>query len=185
MDEAGGYAEPPVRGRSTLSSLALAALGVLLALAAQTAYRTWRGPDRAVAAEVGSIAPDLQLPGLSGAEVRLADFRGRTVLLNFRTTWCRYCRQEAPILQEAHATIDGLAVLSVYIQETAAQVSAYHAELGLTFPAVVDDRATAARTYRVEGIPQSFVIDAQGVITAAHLGPLTMEGVREYVESGK
>ncbi len=174
---------PSRRGR-VLSSLVVVGLGVLVLLAAQGAYRALRGPSALVAAQVGAVAPDFTLPGPNSSDLTLSSFRGRPVLLNFRTTWCSYCREEAPVLQEAHETIDGLVVLTVYVQEPVARISAYSAELGLTFPYVSDGLGEVSELYGVSGIPQSHFIDANGVVTAQHVGPLTIEAVRGYLGLG-
>lgn len=164
----------------TLSAVALAALGVLLAVVAYAVYDGWERSPR-VAAEVGALAPDVRLMDLAGREVQLSQFRGRPLLLNFRTTWCGYCRQEAPELQAAHEVLPDVVVLGVYIDESAAQVSAYTQQLGLTFPVALDDGGESARTYNVRGIPMSFFLDAGGVITAQHLGPLSLDRIRSYL----
>ncbi|NPV08663.1 MAG: TlpA family protein disulfide reductase [Anaerolineae bacterium] len=160
--------------------MTLAGLGVLLVVAAYAAYDSRERSPR-VAAEVGALAPDVRLTGLEGQEMQLSQFRGRPLLLNFRTTWCGYCRQEAPELQAAHETLPELVVLGVYIDESAGQVSSYAQQLGLTFPVALDDGGESAQAYNVRGIPMSFFLDAGGVITAQHLGPLSLERIRSYL----
>lgn len=184
MDETAGVGGAPTRRGRVLSSLVLVGLVILLLLAAQGVYRALRGPSGLASAQVGAIAPDFALPGPDGAEITLSSFRGRPVLLNFRTTWCSYCREEAPVLQEAHETIDGLVVFSVYIQESVARISAYSEDLGLTFPYASDGPGEVAEVYGVSGIPQSCFIDAAGVITAQHVGPLTIGAIRGYLGLG-
>lgn len=122
---------------------------------------------------------------MSGEEVSLADLRGKAVLLNFRTTSCQYCRQETPSLQEAHETIEGLVVLSVYVLETAERVAAYSSDLSITFAGLIDESGDAMRAYGVRGVPTSFFVDADGVVTASHIGPLTVSAIRGYLEASR
>jgi len=126
----------------------------------------------------GPVAPDISVEDVSGKTVRLSDFRGKTVLLNFRATWCGYCRQEAPELQKAHESFPDLVIMSVNIQESPDKVVAYEQELKLTFAMYVDATGAAAQSYKVRGIPSSFFIDPEGHIFSQHLGPLTLQMVR-------
>jgi peroxiredoxin len=168
-------------GRAQWLARALVALIVLalVVVAAEALWRALRGPARA---EVGAQAPEILLQDLGGGRVSLSQHRGRVVLLNFRTTWCGYCLQEAPELEKAHREFPSLVILAVNIQESASAVSAYARELGLTFPMLLDGSGEAARTYGVRGIPRSFFIGKDGRIAAEHLGPLTLEQIRQYLE---
>ncbi|MGQ9555230.1 MAG: TlpA family protein disulfide reductase [Anaerolineae bacterium] len=160
---------------------------LLMAIGALTVIRSLRGDSAAASAEVGGRAPDIAVQDLQGKTVHLSDFRGQTVLLNFRTTWCGYCRAEAPELQAAHESIDELTILGVNINESAEIVSRYMDELGLTFAMFLDD-GNAANTYGVNGIPASFFIGSDGRIFARTVGPLSLSRIRAYLaehESGQ
>ncbi|MGI6206788.1 MAG: TlpA family protein disulfide reductase [Anaerolineae bacterium] len=174
----------PSSSQSPLTSIALIGLGVLLVVAGYSIYTTLWGPAR-VAAEVGARAPDFTVRDLEGDEVHLSDYRGRPVLLNFRTTWCGYCRQEATELQAAHESIPELVILGVYVDESAAEVAAYRAAAGLTFPSLLDPGGETALLYGVHGIPRSFFLDAGGVITVEHTGPLTVGRIQSYLSQGR
>jgi thiol-disulfide isomerase/thioredoxin len=127
------------------------------------------------APKVGAQAPDFTLTGLDGTPVRLSDFRGKTVLLNFWATWCGPCRKEFPELvnlsqQEGDR---GLVVLAVDVSESRDDVARFAQELGVTFPIVLDSESTVAHSYRLVGLPTSFFVDGGGVVRAQQLGPLT------------
>src|SRR5215218_8364001 len=103
--------------RRLLAPVPIAVIGVILALVALLAYGLASNePDRAIDDAVArgerKMAPELELPRLSGQGVRsLADYRGRVVVLNFWASWCDPCRAESPLLQRWHERIskrDGL-----------------------------------------------------------------------------
>lgn len=120
---------------------------------------------------VGVQAPDFTLMDLEGQPVQLSQQRGRTVLLNFWATWCEPCRVEMPLFQEVleKAGSDKLQVLAVN-SEPAEEVAAFQADLGLTFPLLLDPDGAVQRLYRVFGYPTTFVIDSDGVVRAIQIG---------------
>lgn len=123
--------------------------------------------------EVGYLAPDFALRDLEGRVVRLSDFHGRAVLLNFWATWCPPCRREMPSMEQAYREYRGrgLEILAVSIDTGGADaVQAFVQELNLTFPALLDPDMAVLRTYRLGGIPGSFLIDRRGVVRAVEFG---------------
>jgi cytochrome c biogenesis protein CcmG, thiol:disulfide interchange protein DsbE len=162
----------------TAGVVILAGYGALT-LVDQLRGRTAAG-EANVGTSVGSTAPDVTVYDLSGNEVHLADLRGKTVLLNFRATWCGYCRAEAPALQQAHESDKDLAIVAVYVNEDAATVSDFATAETLTFP-MYTDSGDAARTFGVQGIPSSFFIDAKGRIFATSIGSLTYPSIKSYL----
>lgn len=128
----------------------------------------------------GEMAPDFALPDLDGAVVRLSDFRGKPVLVNFWATWCGPCKREMPEIEEAYARANGeLVVLAVNVEGTAPDLARrlardFRDELNLTFPIVLDSPDNAVfNQYRLKGLPDSFFIDRDGVIRDIVVGPLT------------
>jgi len=127
--------------------------------------------DQVAPVVVGEEAPDVELVGLDGQPVRLSDFRGKPVVLNFWATWCVPCRIEMPSLQRAHEQYgDELTILGVDVEESAAMVGDYATALGLTFPLVIDPEADVARLFRVRAMPTTYFIDADGVVIDSHRG---------------
>ncbi|MDA1061664.1 MAG: TlpA disulfide reductase family protein [Chloroflexi bacterium] len=133
----------------------------------------------------GDEAPDFLLTVLNGEPVRLSDFRGKTVVLNFWASWCPPCRAEMPEFQELWEQrgpgVDGvggpddLVILAVDFlkEDTVGAAADFVEDFELTFPVLFDtpDSDVAAR-YGVRGLPATYFIDPSGVIRARNLGPV-------------
>lgn len=162
-------------------------IGVLLAAGLLAACRPdVPAPVRAVKAEVGYSAPDFELTDLTGKRVRLSDFRGKPVVLNFWATWCPPCRQELPTLQDLHQRRgDAFVLLAVSEGEQQQDVLAFVRKYGFTFRVLLDPQLSVGRTYGARAIPMTFVIDPDGVIVYIRQGTVkTGEldlALREYI----
>ena len=126
-------------------------------------------------AQPGQIAPDFELPRLDGAPVALSQQRGRVVFVNFWATWCPPCRKEAPSLERLYERLreDGFEVLAVSIDALGqeAAVEAFRREFGLRFPILLDPSQDAHRSFGVTGVPETYLIDAQGRLAERFIGP--------------
>jgi thiol-disulfide isomerase/thioredoxin len=138
-----------------------------------------------VGLEIGRVAPDFEFSNLEGRRVRLSDYRGRAVFLNFWATWCGPCRIEMP---EIEATLtkyesQGLAVIALNNGETYGPASRFIRDLGLRFTEVgLDPSADVVGRYRIVSMPTSVFIDANGVITRVHLGIATAAQMERFVQ---
>lgn len=130
-----------------------------------------------------NVAPDFTLPQLSDEPLTLSDFRGKPTLVNFWATWCPPCRRELPTLQATYTRYsDKIGFIAVDLQESAETVAAFAKELGLTFPIVLDqDGSISHVSYEVRGIPTTIFVDANGVVTARHIGPLDEATIESYL----
>jgi thiol-disulfide isomerase/thioredoxin len=139
--------------------------------------------DPGGSADVGRPAPALRLPLAGGGEVRLDQYRGQVVLVNFWATWCGPCRAEMPAMERAYRTHGphGFAVLAVDVQERDADVQAFLREVGATFPSALDTTGEASRAWRAVGLPTSFLIDRQGIVRDVRVGPFTDEMLEEQL----
>ncbi len=131
---------------------------------------------------VGHPAPDFELKTLNGDMLRLADFKGQPVLVNFWATWCGPCRAEFPDFQRAYAdNADRLVIIGV--NNTAADqvelVGDFVAEMGATFPIVLDETGDVVKSYRVFGLPTTIFIDRDGIIKEVFTGPIN----KAYIEA--
>ncbi|MDP9389461.1 MAG: TlpA family protein disulfide reductase, partial [Actinomycetota bacterium] len=127
-------------------------------------------------------APPIATVDLEGNRVRLADFGGKPVLVNFWASWCVPCRKEFPLLREAHD--DGVAVLGVIFQDDRRSAAAFMREQRATWPALVDPEGRIARAYGVglrPGLPVTVAIDGRGVLRERHIGELRREDLARLV----
>ncbi|MEW6544463.1 MAG: TlpA disulfide reductase family protein [Nitrospirota bacterium] len=124
---------------------------------------------------VGKEAPDFELPNLDEKPVRLSDFRGKVVFLNFWATWCKPCREEMPSMEVLHKNFerDGLVVLAVSIDRvtTKKDIPPFVKSLNLTFPILVDSWGQTDKRYKLMGVPETYIIDGQGVLREKVIGP--------------
>jgi len=165
--------------RSALFIAALVCLSAALSLVMSTGI-----PERArnisllpgelpVAPEIGAIAPSFELPSLTGNRLSLVQLRGNPVIINFWATWCEPCQVEMPVLQglyEQHGE-QGLHVLAINVGETAIQDWAM--ALHLTFDIALDDRQQVAELFQLRGMPSTYIIAPDGIITAIFYCPTT------------
>jgi peroxiredoxin len=142
-------------------------------------------PLPTLAPVVGAPVLDFSLPDLTrGDMVRLSDFSGRPVFLNFWATWCEPCKRELPAFEQftAEQGEDGAAVLAVNTGEDAATVRDFLQAQGVSgLRVLLDPEATAADQYGVYQIPVTFVIDAAGFVRYPHYGEMTAEDLAGYL----
>ena len=127
--------------------------------------------------EVGQPAPTFSTFDLDGGPVQLADYRGKTVLLNFWASWCVPCRTEFPLLKGVDGK-GGVVVLGVIFRDSADRAREFMREQAATWPGLVDPKGEIAKAYRIglkPGIPVTYVINAEGVVTKKHIGQLRTE----------
>jgi peroxiredoxin len=120
-----------------------------------------------VGTSVGSLAPDFMLNDLNGNTVKLSDYRGKMVMLNF-WTYCDACKEEMPYIQSIVNVPGGLpantVVLAVNVTQDPGQVQQFVSYYGLTFNIVLDRWGTIASEYYIHQIPTTLFIDKNGVI---------------------
>ncbi len=120
----------------------------------------------------GIEAPDFSVKSIDGKPIKLSDFRGKVVFLNFWATWCPPCRAEMPSIETLYTRYkrQTLQVLAVNVQEESSVVKTFLAQNLYTFPIVLDPNGEAARLYGIRGIPTTFIIDQQGNLQGALVG---------------
>ena len=168
----------PVPAMST-SSVDVSTPGLTLAPISVEAEQS--SADVPVRPQRGFRAPDFTLLDLEGEQVSLSDFRGQLVLINFWATWCPPCRDELPVIQAQYEKSDDLVVLGVNFQEGADEVRSFVTNEELTFPILLDEEGRVTMTYRARALPTSFLVDAEGIITAVHIGPVAAGHLKDYV----
>ncbi len=126
-------------------------------------------------------APNFTLPGLDGHKVSLADYKGKVVLLNIWATWCAPCVAEMPSMEKLYQELkdEGFELLAVSVDETGTEaVAPFMKKHKLGFPVLLDTVGDIKSLYQVNGIPESFIIDKNGIIIEKVIGP------RDWAASG-
>jgi peroxiredoxin len=141
------------------------------------------GPGAPVA---GQAAPDFVLPALAGdGTVKLSDFKGEPVVVNFWASWCRPCRAEFPLLADARTRhrADGLEVIGVSYRDIPSDARTFAQEKKATWPLARDDRGAVASAYGVRAIPQTYFIRADGTVAARVFGITTKAELEENLKA--
>lgn len=141
-----------------------------------------RGQQAVEKPQEGFQAPDFTLTNLKGEKVKLSDFRGKPVFLNFWATWCPPCRAEMPLIQKLHQQ-KKIQVLTVNIQEDQQTIEKFLKKNHYTFPVLLDKQGKVANQYWIQGIPTTFIIDRQGIIQAVWIGALEPETLKELLKN--
>ena len=143
----------------------IALLGILGAVPCGAAeLQPWRGGP----------APELVLQALDGPAHRLADYRGRVVLVNFWATWCEPCRDEMPSMQRLKEKLAGrpFAVLAVNLDEPEARIRTFLSRMKVDFTVLLDPGRNAARSWNARILPASFLVGPDGRIRYSVVGEL-------------
>ena len=123
----------------------------------------------------GLEIPNFTFPDINGREVSLSDHRGKVVLVNVWATWCPPCRQEMPSMQSLYEKFKGenFEILAVSIDSEGREaVAPFMLKMNLTFPALLDPGETIRSLYGITGVPESFIIDKQGILVEKIIGPI-------------
>ncbi len=129
--------------------------------------------DDAVKRGERPAAPTRALPRLGGdGQGSIADYRGKPLLVNFWASWCDPCKDEAPEIEAAHKRLKraGGTVLGVTVSDATADSQAFMRKYGLTFPSLRDVDGELAEDFGNTGVPETFLVDRQGRITAISRG---------------
>jgi peroxiredoxin len=126
----------------------------------------------------GGPTPPFGLQTLDGRNVRLEDYRGKVLLVNFWATWCEPCREEMPSMNRLRAAFAGrpFEVLAVNFGEAEPRIKRFLEELPLDFPVLLDRNSAVAKAWRVRVLPASFLIGPDGRIRYAVIGEFDWSG---------
>ena len=130
------------------------------------------------------LAPEFIEEGLDGETVSLCGLRGKVVMLDFWSSWCGPCRQEARTLAEVYREYEGKNIdfIGVAIWDDPQDVARYIQEFDLPYPNVLDEKGQIAINYGVIGIPEKFFIDTRGNLVQKFVGPIEPEALRTTLD---
>ena len=126
----------------------------------------------AFAVSLQESAPDFTLKSLDGGNLRLDEYRGQVVLINFWASWCGPCRQEMPLLDRLHQRYEdtGFAVLGVNVEGEVAPAREIVDKTNVSFPVLIDKGQLVSELYKLEAMPSTVVVDRDGRIRYIHRG---------------
>ncbi|MEZ4254327.1 MAG: TlpA disulfide reductase family protein [Polyangiales bacterium] len=126
----------------------------------------------ALALDRGGRAPDIDLPGVQGGRVRLAEHAGKVVVVDFWASWCKPCSEEIPHLDRLYQKYKskGFAVIGVSVDRERAKAKEFISRLKATFPSGHDAEHVVADRYAPSKMPSSYVVDRGGVVRFTHFG---------------
>ena len=124
---------------------------------------------------VGMTAPNFSLPDLQGKTQRLTDYRGKVVFLNFWATWCKPCKEEMPSMQVLWDNLKNqdfmMLAVSMDRVTTTKDIPSFVETLKLSFPILTDSWGQTDKRYKLMGVPETYVIDQNGVLREKVIGP--------------
>lgn len=155
----------------------------LLTVAIVQAMEKEEQPDNLPGLRIGVKAPDFELENLSGEKVKLSDYRGKKVILNFWATWCPPCKKEMPAMEKFYQKAgDDVEILAVNI-DPQYNVKEFTDKLGITFPILLDKKDEVNSAYSVMTIPTTYFINEEGLITNKYLTSMTEDIMKEYIDA--
>ncbi len=124
-------------------------------------------------ATVGSPAPDFELKDSNGNLWKLSDLRGKVVFINFWATWCSTCKREQPYKESLYQKMQDrpFQMFGILYNDSPRNLRRYFTEYNISAPTLINQNDTVARLYGVTGIPETFIIDKNGIIRKKVVGP--------------
>jgi len=157
------------------------ALALLIVILSVGLYRSQQGQIN-----VGQPAPEFTLVTFSGESYQLSDYQGSVVVVNFWASWCETCKPEAKDLEAAYKFYKSrgdVLFLGVDYVDTEPEALAYLKEFGITYPNGPDLRTEISQAFRIRGVPETFIIDQEGLIAHLQIGPfLSLEEIKAIID---
>lgn len=123
-------------------------------------------------AELDKPAPKFSLLDTEGNRVELAAMKGKVVFVNFWATWCPPCREEMPSMLRLSRKMEGkpFVMLTVLTNDDPAKAKAFYRAIGGSLTTLVDPKAEVANAYGITGVPETFIVDKQGILRKKFIG---------------
>ena len=134
----------------------------------------------------GEAAPDFEVVTFSGETYQLADFRGSVIVINFWASWCESCKPEAKDLEAAHKYYQprgDVLFLGIDYVDTEPEALEYLEEFQITYPNGPDLKTKISQAYRIRGVPETYIIDQDGIISHVQIGPFrSLEEIKSLID---
>lgn len=129
-------------------------------------------------------APDFTLSTLTGESVKLSSLLGKTVILNFWTTWCPPCKSEMPDMQQFYSDYkkNHIIIIGVNLTDNESntkQVKDFTKQYKISFPILLDTKGEIRKQYKIITIPTTYIIDSNGIIAENVIGPITYDKIKK------
>jgi cytochrome c biogenesis protein CcmG, thiol:disulfide interchange protein DsbE len=156
-------------------------LGLLALVAFQMKHN---GPLAAGQVGAGEFAPDFTLTTFDGVTYKLADLRGKVVVVNFWASWCVPCADEAPDLENTwrHYKDQGVLFIGVDYVDTETAARAFMQRFDITYPNGPDLGTRISQAYRIKGVPETYFVDQAGRLAFVKIGPTTEAELRSVID---
>lgn len=124
-------------------------------------------------AAVGKPAPDFELRDSKGNLWRLSDLRGKVVFINFWATWCTSCKAEMPYKERLYEKMKGrpFQMLGILFRDDPRNLAEYFQKYKVSLPTLISPDNEVAKMYGITGVPETFIIDKEGIIREKMVGP--------------
>jgi thiol-disulfide isomerase/thioredoxin len=138
-------------------------------------------PIKDVELAIGKNIPNFTFETLDGKEVSLEDYNGKIIMLNFWATWCPYCVEEMPDLEDI-AQEEDVVVLAINSGESRSTIQSFIDENGLDLPIVVDEEGYFSRKFYVNSLPTTYFINEEGILLGSMPGMMTAEQIQTIIQ---
>jgi len=131
---------------------------------------------------VNKPAKDFELENMNGEKIRLSDYKGHIVVMNYWATWCGPCISEMPLFQKFSDQYGPqLVVFGIDNQETVEEIRPYVDKLNITYEILLDKDAQVHVDYQVYGLPTTIIVDQNGIVKVNHIGIMTEKQLLGYL----
>lgn len=146
---------------------------IVIAVAAAAIFLTPEEKSYKTIMSVGSPAPDFELRDSTGKLWKLSDLKGKVVFINFWATWCTTCKAEAPQKTTLFNAMQGkpFQMLGVLYRDSPDNLPSYYRQFNVSAPTLIDPDNEMAKLYGITGVPESFILDKEGILRERLIGP--------------